>query len=110
MFNAKITMMFSTSQVIFLHLPACGYSNDYEFHRREEWDAITLNYSCQHIWRRLVASSRWLNGESSGIMIGRFIEGSGSKSGRKIRHNVKRKFVSRICRQGMAVIVLAGYG
>ena len=53
-------MKYTTSQAIFLHLPAYDYADDYECHPREEWGAITI----------IRISSPWLSGESSGIVIG----------------------------------------
>ena len=58
---------------------------------------LNNNYSYQHLWTRFVTSSRWLSGVSSGIVIERYIKGSGSNSGRKVRKNVDR---------GVAVMVL----
>ena len=49
------------------------------------------NYSYQHLWVGFQTSSRWLSGESSGIVIGLYIKGSGSNSGRKVRLTVKEK-------------------
>ena len=53
------------------------------------------NYSYQHLWVGFLTSSRWLSGESSGMVIWQ-----------KGKTYYKRKFVSRICRQGVAVVVL----
>ena len=68
-FNPKITMKYSISQAIFLHLLAYDYANDYECYPREEWDAIT------NVWVGFATSSRWLSGESSGIITRRYIKG-----------------------------------
>ena len=52
------------------------------------------NYSYQHLWVRAVTSFRWLSGESSGIVIGRYIKDSGLNSGRNVRHTVTRRSMS----------------
>ena len=49
------------------------------------------NYSYQHLWVRFVTGSRWLSGESSGLVIGPYIRGSGSNSGRNVGLTVKEK-------------------
>ena len=58
------------------------------------------NYSHQHLWVGFVTKSRWLNGESFGMVIALYIKGSGSNSGRKVRLTVKEKlevgFVYRV--------------
>ena len=51
------------------------------------------NYSHQHLWVGFLTSSRWLSGESSGIVIGLYIKGSGSNSGRKVRLTAKEKLL-----------------
>ena len=44
------------------------------------------NYSYQYLWVGFVTCYRWLSRENSGIVIGRYIKGGGSDSGRKVRH------------------------
>ena len=59
-----------------------------------------INYSYQHLCVGIVTSSRWLSGESSEIVIRRYIKNSGSNYVRKVSKK------NRICRQGVAVVVL----